>query len=305
MADGTVMSLPFELRANDIQKHLISIDSRFRQNPTSTSSSDYYVRLHTPIKNVLRIRMTSFEFPNNYPFFHSGRKNVTVRILYMSGVTGGTVRTAIITIPDGNYSAADLQGVLISECQKLGLTWMTITFNFATGGFAFRGNRYFGIDTMYDSIDRPFDYGLGYYLGFMRNFYKSKISVEADTSGQYILNADFCASFDGDNYIFVKINDYDCVRHYTDTTSIHAFAKIILREGKSNMAFDDYASDIAKEIVFKSPQNISRLHVQILDLYGESIELVGTNHSFTLEVLEIQNMTLYNSIRESLALTYS
>lgn len=300
------MSLPIELRANDIQKHLISIDSRFRQNPTSTASSDYYIRLHTPIKNVLRIRMTSFEFPNNYPFFHSGRSNVTIRILYMSGGAGGAVRTAVITIPDGNYSAADLQAVLVSECQKAGLSWITITFNYATGGFAFLGTKYFGIDTMYDSIDRPFDYGLGYYLGFMRNFYKSSLSTDPeDPSGSYKLKADFCASFDGDSYIFVKINEYDCVQHYTDTTSIHAFAKIILREGKSNMAFDDYGSDIAKEIVFKSPQNISRLHVQILDVYGEKIELVGTNHSFTLEVLEIQNMTLYNSIRESLALTYS
>jgi hypothetical protein len=70
------------------------------------------------------------------------------------------------------------------------------------------------------------------------------------------------------------------------------------------MAFDDYASEHAKEVVFKAPQNISRLHIQILDPYGEEIELVGTNHSISIEILEIQNMTLYNSIRESLATHY-
>jgi len=294
------MSLPFELRANDIKKYLLSIDSRFRQNKTSSTSANYYIQLPTPIKNVLRIRMTSFEFPNNYPFFHSGRSNVSFRVLYMSG---GSAKTAVITIPDGNYSAADLQTMLVNVLQQNGLSWMTISFNYATGGFAFYGNTYFGIDTIYGSIDRPFDYGLGYYLGFSRDFYKA--SLVPDTSGTYQLNAEFCASFDGDNYIFVKINDYECVQHFTDTTELRAFAKIILRDGKSNMAFDDYSSELAKEVVFKSPQNLSRLHIQIVDLYGENIELVGTNHSFTLEVLEIQNMTLYNSVRESLTTKYS
>lgn len=298
MADGTVMSLPLHLRANDIKKHILSIDSRFRQNPTSTASSNYFFQLPTPIKNVLRIRMTSLEFPNNYPFFHAGRSNVSFRILYMSG---GYAKTSVITIPDGNYTAADMVNALTTIFQTSGLSWMNVIFDFITGKFTFRGNTYFGIDTMYDTIDRPFDYGFGYYLGFLRNFYKAS----RDPSGTYLVNSDFSASFNGDNYLFVKINDFECVQHSTDTTDVRAFAKVILRDPKSYVAFDDYASDIAKEVVFKAPQNLSRLHIQILDPYGEEIELAGTNHSFALEILEIQNMTLYNSIRESLATQYS
>jgi hypothetical protein len=296
--NGTVMALPLHLRANDIKKHILSIDSRFRQQPTTSSSSDYYYQLVTPIKNVLRIRMTSLEFPNNYPFFCSARSNITFRVLYMSG---GYARTAVITIRDGNYTAADMTAEITTVLQTVGLPWLNVTFDFFTGKFTFTGNTYFGIDTMYSSIDRPFDYGLGYYLGFGRELYKAV----TDASGTYVLHSPLCASFNGDNYIFIKINDYECVQHTTDTTDVRALAKVILRDPKTYVAFDDYASEHAKEVVFKAPQNISRLHIRIVDPYGDDIELVGTNHSFSLEILEILNLSLYNSIRESLATRYS
>lgn len=282
--------LPFLMRANDIKKHIISIDSRFRQNPTASSSSNYYYQLLTPIKNVLRIRNTSFEFPNNYPFFHSGRSNVTFRVLNLSGAF---VTTTVITIPEGNYSAADMVAVINAMFKNNGLSWLSVAFEFITGKYVFSGNLYFGIDTMYGTYERPFDYGLGYYLGFTRNFYKS-----SKVGATFTLKSDFPASFNGDNYIFLKVNDYECVQHMTDTTDVKALAKIILRDPKSYMAFDDYASEHAKEVVFKAPQNISRLHVQIVDAYGNEIELDGTNHSFSLEVLEILNISLYESVRE-------
>ena len=294
------MTLPILLRANDIKKHIISIDSRFRQNPTSSTSSNYYYQLPAPIKNVLRIRITSMEFPNNYPFFHAGRSNVSFRVLNMSGTV---VNTSVITIPDGNYTAADMESTLNALFYKNGIGWLNAKFDFITGKFDLSGNRYFGLDTMYDTIERPFDYGLGYYLGFSRNFYKA--SRSPDVSGVYVMTGDFCASFNGDNYLFLKMNDFDCVQHATDSTEVRALAKFILRDPKTYMAFDDYASEHAKEVVFKAPQNLSRLHIQILDPYGDQLELVGTNHSFSIEVLEIQNMTLYNSIRESLTTRYS
>jgi len=293
------MSLPLLLRGNDIQRHIISIDSRFRQNPTTSLSSDYYFQLPTAIKNVLRIRMTSLEFPNNYPFFNSERSNVSFRIL---NISGGSAVSNVLTLPEGNYTAADMESTLRELIQKGGISWLSVAFNYITGKFDFSGSKYFGVDTTYASLDRPFDYGLGYYLGFSRNIHKA---LRADSSGTFVLSSDYCASFNGDNYFFIKINDYNCVRHATDTTEVNALAKIILRDAKAYMAFDDYASEHAKEVVFKAPQNISRLHVQILDPYGEQIVLVGTNHSFSIEVLEIVNMSLYNSIRESLTTRYS
>jgi hypothetical protein len=72
--------VPFQLQATDIKKHILNVDSRFRE--AGGSSSDFYFRLLSPVKNVLRIRITSIEMPNNYYLFSKIRRNVTLRIMY-------------------------------------------------------------------------------------------------------------------------------------------------------------------------------------------------------------------------------
>ena len=113
-----------------------------------------------------------------------------------------------------------------------------------------------------------------------------------------------CANFAGDPYLLLRVNDYACVRHATTDNSFTALAKIVLREPKNYMAFDDYASQHTKEVVFQNPQNIARLHIQVLDPYGQPIDMCSSNFSFSLEVLEIRNSSLYNTILGSISTHY-
>ena len=294
MNNASVKSMPFLLRGNEVKRHMINIDSRFRQNPTQTTPSDYYFQLSMPIKNVLRVRITSMEFPNNFAFFTALHNNVSIRIVY---TLSGQSREVEATVKDGNYTAQDMITELNSVFTKLGLSWLVCSFDFISGYFYFTGNSYFEIDTKYNSIERQFDYGLGYYLGLNRGILQSAYNP---TTNKYTLNGDFTGSFNGDNYVFLKINDYEFVQHTMNDNTIGALAKIILRDPKTYMTFDDLASGNAKEVVFKAPQNISRLHIQFVNAYGEDINLKGTNHSFTMEVLEIQDSSLYNAVRETL-----
>lgn len=71
------------------------------------------------------------------------------------------------------------------------------------------------------------------------------------------------------------------------------------------MAYDDYASQHAKEVTFPAPQDVTRLHVQVLDGYGQDINMCTAQFSFSLEVLEVRNLSLYNTIRDSLTVRYS
>ena len=89
-----------------------------------------------------------------------------------------------------------------------------------------------------------------------------------------------------------------------DATEFNALAKVVLREPKNYMAFDDYASQHVKEVVFPSPIDLTRLHIQVLDPYGEIMDLCSSQISFSIEVLEVRNASLYNTIRESMGLTY-
>jgi hypothetical protein len=79
----------------------------------------------------------------------------------------------------------------------------------------------------------------------------------------------------------------------------------VLRDPKDFMAHDDYASQHIKEYVFPNPVDLSRLHIQALDPYGVVMGMCGTEWSFSIEVLEIKNLSLYNTVRDSIALQYS
>lgn len=285
------------LRANDVQRHILNIDSRFRQS--GGASSDFYFQVSPPIKNVLRIRVTSIEFPNNYHFFTEKRRNVSFRVLYK---IGGTGMASTITVPDGNYTAGEMEDAIktILADPANGLTWLSVAFDGVTGAFTFTGTQYFGIDTVTDSYVRPFDYGLGYYLGFSR-----RLHTGVKVGNTWTATSDQCAHFAGDSYVFLQVNDFACVRHNTDTTELQALAKVVLREPKNYMSFDDYASQHVKEVVFPAPQNIARLRIRVVDAYGEVVDLCSTNFSFSLEVLEIRNSSLYNAVRDSLGVVYS
>ena len=78
----------------------------------------------------------------------------------------------------------------------------------------------------------------------------------------------------------------------------------MLREPKNYMSFDDYASQHAKEYVFTNPVDLTRLHIQVLDPYGEVMDLCSAQWSFSVEVLEIKNLTMYNAIRDSIGVRY-
>ena len=308
MDRATALAVPFQLRANDVVKHVVNVDSRFRDTPGQSRSTDYYFTMLAPVRNVLRIRITSVELPNNYFFFTAARRNVSLEVRWGPGLAS----VVQIVIPDGNYNAGDMMDALAAELAAAGLGWISVAFSEVEGAFTFLGNQAFSVSTVYASLDRPFDYGLGYYLGFTRAVHAA---TGPDGSGNWTLMSDRCAYFAGDNYLFLQVNDYDCVRHtmrvYDSTgrtevsrDELTALAKVVIREPKNFMTFDDYASQHAKEVVFPSPTDLARLHVRLLDPYGEVMDFCGAQWSFSIEVLEVRNTTLYNTLRDSLSLRY-
>jgi hypothetical protein len=293
-------AIPQELRANDIRRHIINVDSQFREDPTTSTSSDFFFRLLNPVKNVLRVRVTSIEFPNNYKFFTPLRRNVSMNITF-----GGVTRT--ITIDTGNYNAYDMEATLQEFIDaQFGTSSITVTWDEIRAQYVFAstfGPITISLPTSKNSYySRPFAYGLGYYLGFSFNDGNPHTSV-ADVSG-HVLISDSCANFSGDSYVFLKVNDFDCVVQNVGENDFHALAKIVLREPKNYMSFDDYAGQQIKEVVFQNPRDLSRFRIQVVDPYGEVIDLCSAQISFSMEVLEIQNHTLYDTVRDSIMLRY-
>lgn len=291
--------LPFELQATDIKKHILNVDSRFRE--PGGSSADFQFRLLSPVKNVLRIRITSVELPNNYNIFSGKRRNVVIRIFY--GVD--LASSAVIKIPSGNYGAKDMVQHLNEALDAKGLPWLNVEFDTVTAKFDFYATQPFALDTAVLTSPpsaltwpRSCDYGLGYNLGFSYGIFDSS---DPDASGNRHIFSDQYPYFAGDNYVFLRVNDFECVRQTIRGSDFMALAKIIMKQPKNYMTFDDYAGEHAKEVVFPTPQDLSRLRVQLLDAYGEPVAFGSSQFSFSIEVLEIMNLSLYNTVRDAFA----
>lgn len=299
------VDLPLELRANDIRRHIISIDSQFRENPRGSTAGDFWWHLVAPIRNVLRVRITSVELPNNYKFFTAERKFTTLNIIR-------DVSSYEIIVPNGNYTVGDMIDELETGIAAYSdLSGMTFNFSEITGKFTICSPFPFTLDPVSGGHIRPFNYGLGWFMGFSYGLHDA---VETGVgTGDYCLSSDGCADFAGDNYLLLKVNDFDCVVHtvavYSEglpaqENAITALAKLVLREPKNYMTFDDAGNQHIKEVVFQNPRDLLRFHIQLLDDFGDVIDMCSSQFSFSLEVMEVLNPSLFDAVRDSMTLRY-
>jgi hypothetical protein len=301
----------------DIKTIVLNIDSRFRaysvpnlsphvpvftlsppnEQANSYKPSDpahYVMQTHTPIRNVYSVKLTSVEFPNVfYEFDKSLYVNTELNI-----TIGGT--TTLIAIPDGNYStsnslASTLQASLndslsdftvfrdpisnritITHTGVFDITFVTRITNSITGQVVNSTN--------------PYKNGLGYYLGFSQTNYTGLTSYTAELIPTIVAN----------NYVYLVLNDWNVVQHQSyNNAHFSAFSKLLITGPKNTLFFDTASSNsTTKEIFFQQPIDITRIEMQLLDPYGNQLNLRGADFSITLEIKQILNMSLFEKLRE-------
>lgn len=155
----------------------------------------------------------------------------------------------------------------------------------------------FEIDfSTYNQLINPVDNGilnikkmqypsLGFYIGFRADIKKTSEQfllkpIIDDT--KVTLKATKIYDATGDDYIFVRINDWG----YVDYFDTKMFAKIVFSSGLGNSRLDDF---INKEYRFRQPTNVQRLNIELIDYLGNTIDLNGFDWSFTLELKELLN----------------
>ena len=97
--------------------------------------------------------------------------------------------------------------------------------------------------------------------------------------------------------MFLNVNDFHTVEQKTYGNYIQCLAKIIIREDKFTVIYDDGASFLANEIIFPSPTDLKYLNVQLLDPYGDVVDLNCMDFSFSIEITEVLNTQLYDFYR--------
>lgn len=297
------------INSNDLRKRILNIDSRFRSVSTSPPT-DFTFKLEHNYKNIIRLRVASIEIPNMFYVFSSVKSNTSFKIKAFD-ITG-VPREALITIPDGNYTSQDIieviQELLDTNFKQPYGIFITISLDTNTAKVTFTHN---GVSsypvtssmTTPTEVGKPFildfltnknfknrvhNFGLGYNLGFRQKSYK--------TTGTYI-TPEACLDVIGDTYMFLSINDLHTVEQKTTTNYLQCLAKIIIREDKQTVIYDDGSTLLSNEIIFPSPTDLNILNIQLLDPYGDIIDLCGMNFSFSLEITEVLNTRLYDFYR--------
>lgn len=255
-----------------METKIINIDSINKINTNDTESN--FVYNIEKLKNIIEIKLSSVELPNTSYAFSENKKNnkFIISAPNVNPLLPDDEYTVII--PEGNYTSASIINELNTIFQNvLFINNFGIVLNINSGNVTISGDTNFKL-----SFPKYSEYqSFGDLLGFSELEYNGSNSY---TSNQIINVIDY-------HYCFLKINDLGYV--YNDTHKY--FAKIIISNKKYEMVFE--GSDfVTKDIKFRQPIDIERLHIQLYDPYNNLIEMNGVNLSLTIEFKIINNEIL-------------
>ena len=113
---------------------LLNIDSRFRNNYETSTSTNYKIDLPYELNNIIEMKLSDIEFPSTYYPFNDAYENNYFWIRFLQG--NGAQIFLYIYIPSGNYYHSSFIQYIQDEFTRLGVD-LIINFNLSyenTGG---------------------------------------------------------------------------------------------------------------------------------------------------------------------------
>ena len=306
------------ISANDLRIRSINIDSRFRTTYTDTTS-DFDFRFAHTYKNVISVRVSSVEIPNVFPQFSALRHNISFKITAYD--ISGIERSTVITITEGNFTSVLMEQEIQSKLDDFRL--MTgIFINYTINPISIRSKfELIGVAALPITIDSPptqppskpliidfsndntcgrrCDFGLGYYLGF-RCLKYVVAPIIGNPLSDYTLTSESLVDVVGDLFLLLHVGDFHAVEHKTGDNYIQCMSKIVIREDKGAVIYDDGSTLINNQVILPSPIDLKQLSIRLTDAYDQPIDLMDMNWSMTLEIIEVMRTELYQFYRNYL-----
>jgi len=277
-------------------KKNINIDTRFRDNYYSSSSTNFILFLPTNFDNIVQMQLSSIELPSSYYVVSKQYGNNFFTII----VDDGTSKyDTIINIPDGNYTQTTIMNVINNILTSKGAPFSYVSFmvNLTDGTTGscqtmvapngtgpvvtielnFQADR----NGIYDN-NTPLPLKLGWNLGF-RN-------------GVYVGNSNYVSEglvdLTGPRYFFLVVDDYN--NNLNDgffsafNSSIlnkNILARISNQSTHFNTLEQNNLNIITSPREYFGPVNINNLQIQLLDEYGRIVDLNNMDFSFCLTLI--------------------
>lgn len=265
-------------------------------------------------KNVDYITVASFEMMNNFYVFQNERFNTSFKVEpdQKIAVSGLTNLPQTVTINPGNYTYNELMNNLNKAMFDKGLNIGAYDVKgdfLVTNGLKFSANEYTNIITLknltanfeylIDFNNDKYDYvSLGYMLGYRSNTYQLSTGGSIDDS----IVGEAQADLDGENYLFLRINDYGSI-YVSPKLPYKVLAKIVLDNTKQGFVYNNGQDLMYKTHKFRQPSDVKSLEIELLDYNGNRLNVNGIDFSFTLEFGLIYDDEIYQKKLNSLNLS--
>ena len=290
-------------RVNPIKRtHIhknIHLNSKFRDDYYNTSSTNFKYTFSDHLEKVVSMKLASISMPNSWYLFSHERVNNRFYIEVKDN--HGCCEMNEIIIPDGNYSAVQLETYLNGKYFHKSMTQSQLKFiKFSINENSMKSSfevldDLSGDSTMFNisfvnEKTESIMFTAGWILGFRHGKYLNLNS--------YVLSEGL---FDGggDRYLYLCLNDYNNnvsnanIVYFDDTTMRNdVLAKIYLIDGKFAINFDTTSDDNAnysKTREYFGPITFEKFEIQLVDQYGKQINLNNMDFSFSLELKQMYN----------------
>ena len=280
------------LKKRTIKKNL-NIDSRFRENYYTTSSTNYNINLPININDVVQMQLAAIELPTTYYVISKQYGN------NFFSISANGLESQVITISDGNYDQNTIMNAINNQLSLLPAPYNQILFrinlsNGITGtgetivGFTdlsgntslelnFQADR-FGIDDR----STPLPLKFGWCLGFRNGIYVNNLNYVSEG----IIN------ITGSRYFFLVVDDY---KNNVNNNFYSAFnssvlnknilARISLQANTFDILEQNNLTLITTPREYFGPVDIQILNIQLLDEYGRIVDLNNMDFSFCLTLV--------------------
>ena len=284
------------LKKRTIKKNL-NIDSRFRENYYSSSSTNYNLTLPVNFNNVVQMQLSSVEIPTSYYVISKQYGNNFFSITVNTSTT-------IINIPDGNYDVMTIMTAINNQLVLSGSPFNKVTFAInLTNGITGSGQTMVGFSDLsgntiielnfqadkygIDDRNTPLPLKFGWILGF-RN-------------GIYVNNLDYVSEgivdVSGPKYLFLVVDDHN---NSVNNNFFSAFnssilnknilARISLQANPFNILQQNNLGIVTTPREYFGPVNILAMNIQLLDEYGRIVDINNMDYSFCITLTTIYDL---------------
>ena len=277
----------------------LNIDTRFRENYYSSSSTNFHFDLPIKFSSVMQMQLSAFEMPSSYYKISKQLGNN-----FFSVTVNSTDENYVITVPDGNYTAASLVAYLNNYVTVTvpALNFIQFIYNIDASGSG-SGQLIVGVTDGYENLyftlnfqndilgnpdtTNPLPLKLGWILGFRNGIYTGNINYVSEG----------IVDLTGSKYFYLVVDDYNnnvnngfYSAFNSSLLNKNILARISMQPDPFGVTTQNNLSLITTPRQYFGPVDIQKLNIQLLDEYGRVIELNNMDYSFCLTFVSVYDL---------------